>query len=132
MVTVKGLCMRAKSLQSCLTLCNHIDCSPPGSSVHRVLQSRIWEWVAISFSKRFVGQINLGNIGFHKTKQVSLVKGFSDFNKLIYIPKEETTNLLNLRALLCGAFCRTGVLHFGNLQSFPFFLFSLVPWFPYL
>ena len=40
----------AESLQSCLTLCNPIDSSPPGSSVHRILQARILEWVAISFS----------------------------------------------------------------------------------
>ena len=36
--------------QSCLTLCNPTDCSPPGSSVHGILQARILEWVAISFS----------------------------------------------------------------------------------
>ena len=35
----------AKSLQSCLTLCNPIDGSPPGSSVHRILQARILEWL---------------------------------------------------------------------------------------
>ena len=40
----------AKSLQSCLTLCNPMDCSPPGSSVHEILQARILEWVVISFS----------------------------------------------------------------------------------
>ena len=36
--------------QSCLTLCNPMDCSTPGSSVHGVLQARILEWVAIPFS----------------------------------------------------------------------------------
>ena len=36
-------CLRAKSLQSCLTLCHPVDCSPPGSSVHRILQARILE-----------------------------------------------------------------------------------------
>ena len=45
-------CMHAKSLQSCLTLCNPMDNSPSGSSVHGILQARILEWVAISFSKR--------------------------------------------------------------------------------
>ena len=40
----------AKSLQSCLTLCDPIDSSPPGSSVPGLLQARILEWVAISFS----------------------------------------------------------------------------------
>ena len=41
----------AKSLQLCLTLSNPIDSSPPGSSVPGILQARILEWVAISFSK---------------------------------------------------------------------------------
>ena len=40
-----------KSLQSCLTLCNPLDRSPPGSSVHGVSQARILEWVVISFSR---------------------------------------------------------------------------------
>ena len=40
----------AKSLQSCLTLCDHIDGSPPGSPVPGILQARTLEWVAISFS----------------------------------------------------------------------------------
>ena len=40
----------AKSLQSCPTLCGPIDGSPPGSSVPGILQERILEWVAISFS----------------------------------------------------------------------------------
>ena len=41
----------AKLLQSCPTLCNPMDLSPPGSSVHGILQARILEWVAISFSR---------------------------------------------------------------------------------
>ena len=41
----------AKSLQSCLTLCDPIDGSPPGSPVPGILQARILEWVAISFSR---------------------------------------------------------------------------------
>ena len=36
----------AESLQSCLTLCDPVDSSPPGSSVHGILQARILEWVA--------------------------------------------------------------------------------------
>ena len=41
-------CLRA---QSCLTLCDPMDCSPPGSSVHGVLQTTRLEWVAISYSR---------------------------------------------------------------------------------
>ena len=37
--------------QSCLTLCNPMDCSPPGSSVHGILQARILEWAANPFSR---------------------------------------------------------------------------------
>jgi len=40
----------AKLLQSCPTLCNPIDGSPPGSPVSGILQARTLEWVAISFS----------------------------------------------------------------------------------
>jgi len=40
----------AKSLQSCLTLCDPIDGSPSGSPIPGILQARILEWVAISFS----------------------------------------------------------------------------------
>ena len=40
----------AKSLQSCLTLCDPIDGSPPGSPVPGILQARTLEWVAIAFS----------------------------------------------------------------------------------
>ena len=41
----------AKSLQSCPTLCDPVDNSPPGSPVHGILQARILEWVAVPFSR---------------------------------------------------------------------------------
>ena len=44
-------CVRAKLLQSCPTLCGPMDCSPPGSSVHGILQARILEWVAMPSSR---------------------------------------------------------------------------------
>ena len=43
--------MHAKSLQFCLTLCNPMDYSPPGFSVHEILQARILEWVAVPSSR---------------------------------------------------------------------------------
>ena len=46
----KSMLCYAKSLQSCLTLCDPIDGSPPGSPVPGILQARTLEWVAISFS----------------------------------------------------------------------------------
>ena len=47
---VHGVVTAAKSLQSCPTLCDPIDGSPPGSLVPGILQARTLEWVAISFS----------------------------------------------------------------------------------
>ena len=50
-LSLKGRIATAiKSLQSCLTLCDPIDGSPPGSPISGILQARILEWVAISFS----------------------------------------------------------------------------------
>ena len=43
--------LRAKSLQSCLSLCDPMICSPPDSAVHGILQARILERVAVSFSR---------------------------------------------------------------------------------
>ena len=45
------VCMRTKWLQLCLTLCDPMDCSLPDSSVHGILQARIWRRVTIPFSK---------------------------------------------------------------------------------
>ena len=53
--SVSGMCIikehkkNAEVAQSCLTLCNPMDCSLPGSSIHGIFQARILEWVAISF-----------------------------------------------------------------------------------
>ena len=45
------VCVCVLVIQLCPTLCDPMDCSPPGSSVHRISQARILEWVAIPFSK---------------------------------------------------------------------------------
>ena len=44
-----GVCVLVAQL--CPALCEHMDCSPPGSSVHGILQARVLEWVAISSSR---------------------------------------------------------------------------------
>ena len=48
---VCGVCVCA---QSCLTLCDPMDCSPPGFSVHGIFQARILEWLAIFFSRDWI------------------------------------------------------------------------------
>ena len=52
----------AKSLQSCLTLCDPIDGSPPGSPVPGVLQARTLEWVAISFSNAWKWKVKVKSL----------------------------------------------------------------------
>ena len=50
-IYIYSVCVCAKLLQSCWTLCDPLDWSPSGSSVHGILQERILEWVAIPFSR---------------------------------------------------------------------------------
>ena len=56
-------CMKVKSenevAQSCPTLCDPMDCSPPGSSIPGILQARILEWVAISFSNAWKRKVKV-------------------------------------------------------------------------
>ena len=63
------MCMCAKSLQLCLTLCDPMDCSPPGSSVHGILQAKILEWVAVPFS-RASSQPQGSNLGLPHCRQM--------------------------------------------------------------
>ena len=50
-----GYCILVLVAQSWLTLCDPMDCSPPGSSVHGILQARVLEWGAIAFSNFDIG-----------------------------------------------------------------------------
>ena len=43
---------KSEVVQSCLTVSDPMDCNPPGSSIHGILEARVLEWVAISFSRR--------------------------------------------------------------------------------
>ena len=52
----------AKSLQSCLTLCDPTDGSPPGSAVPGILQARTLEWVAISFSNAWKWKVKMKSL----------------------------------------------------------------------
>ena len=52
----------AKSLQSCLTLCDPIDGSPPGSPIPGILQARTLEWVAISFSNAWKWKVKMKSL----------------------------------------------------------------------
>ena len=61
LVSFLELCY-AKSLQSCPTLCNPIDGSPPGSPIPGILQARTLEWVAISLSNARKGKVKVKSL----------------------------------------------------------------------
>ena len=75
----------AKSLQSCPTLCDPIDCSQPGSPVPGILQARTLEWVAISFSSAWKWKVKVKSLShvwvlstpWTAAYQASLSMGFS-------------------------------------------------------
>ena len=80
--TVPSLCVcvlssTAKSLQSCLTLCNPIDSSPPGSPIPGILQARTLEWVAISFSSSVPQSCPILSTSWTVTHRIPLSMGFS-------------------------------------------------------
>ena len=59
---LKAPAAAAKSLQSCLTLCDPIDGSPPGSTIPGILQVRTLEWVAISFSNAWKWKVKVKSL----------------------------------------------------------------------
>ena len=62
-------CMKVKSesefAQSCPTLSDPMDCSPPGSFVHGIFQARVLEWGAIAFSDTLASGRDLRNLSFY-------------------------------------------------------------------
>ena len=85
--------MHAKSLQSSLTLCDPMDYSLPGSPVHGISQAAILEWVAISFSTKYV-------IFAKFSWDISLAQG-DGWRKenLTQVGWEESVNMVNLNQL---------------------------------
>ena len=77
--------------QSCQTLCNPMDCSPPGSSVHGISQARILEWVAISFSR--------GSSQFSDRTQVSCIAG-----RLYHLRHQGSPYLAHGWVIWCNSF----------------------------
>ena len=122
--------------QLCPTLCDGVDCSPPGSSVHGILQARILGWVAVSYSKRSswprdrnthllyllhwqVDSLPLGPLGFPLTKTLtSLIMGYS-------YPWSWEVGKSDKRAhlLFVGALPGSSTHHFtGHMQCFSYLL----------
>jgi len=116
-------CMKVKSesevAQSCLTLSDPMDCSPPGSSIHGVFQARVLEWGAIAFP-----------IGWQSTMQTSFLREQSG-NKIIKLcvrkykvdhMNSEPTQAINARIRVKDMHSRPPA-RWGD--SFPFIIFSI-------
>ena len=77
--------------QSCSTLSDPMDCSPPGSSIHGIFKARVLEWVAIAFSLHTIEQGTIRNL-----KSTGDLKPVSDFDHTIlydtlWVNTRETT-----------------------------------------
>ena len=66
MYVISAAAAAAKSLQSCPTLCDPMDCSLPGSPVPGILQARTLEWVAVSFSSAGKWKVKVKSLAFSK------------------------------------------------------------------
>jgi len=80
-----GIYMSVSVIESCLTLCDPMDCSPPDSSIHGILQARILEWVAIPSSGRSWDLPNPGIEPGSSTLQADSLPSEPPENPYIYI-----------------------------------------------
>ena len=98
----------AKSLQSCLTLCDPIDISPPGSPVPGILQARTLEWVAISFSNawkwkvkvKLLSRVRLLATPWTTASQAPPSMGFSRQENWSGVPLPSPTSLRSVTSIM--------------------------------
>ena len=133
-----NLLLKVKALVvwSCLTLCDPMGCSPPGSSVHRILQARISEWVAIPFSRRssqprdrtWVSCIR--QILHHLGHQECPKRSCEGSKGLIYIVIIDwLTPWVNFWSLISvSLWCGWAWWHWGSLKPCPWVRFGDVRW----
>ena len=76
--------VRAKSFHSSVILCNSLDCSPPGSSVHGILQARILERVAMPFSR------DIPDPGIEPVSYISCIDRQAFFSLLFFFTTNTT------------------------------------------
>ena len=109
----------AKSLQSCPTLCDPIDGSPPASPVPGILQARTLEWVAISFSNAWKWKV--------KVKLLSRVQLLVTPWTVAHQTPPFVKRLKNKMILLCVCVCLKCLFFF--LFYYYFFYFTILYWF---
>ena len=107
-------CMRVKRdevTQSCPTLCDPMDCSPPGSSIHGIFWARVLEWGAIAFSnlrlsrqQLYCNVLELLMLGFAKRRLMTQKRPWCCTMKTFIFSSESTQKvfLLTQRSLKCS------------------------------
>ena len=107
----------AKSHQSCLTLCNPVDGSPPGSPVPGILQARTLEWVAISFSNAWKWKVKVKLLSRARLLSTPWTAAYQappsmGFSRQVYwsgvplpSPSKSTMKLKMLIAQSCSTLC---------------------------
>ena len=97
-------CLAVKSLQSCPTLCDPMDCSPPGSPIPGILQARTLEWVAISSSNAWKWKVKVKSLSrvrllaapWTAAHQAPWSMGFSRQEYWSWVPLPFPKNCLNI------------------------------------
>ena len=131
----------AKSLQSCPTLCNHIDGSPPGSAFPGLLQERTLEWVAISFSNAWKWKVKVKSLShvwlfvtpWTAAYQALLSMGFSRQEYWSGLPFPPPGDLPDpgVKPMSCLLYWQAGSLPLvplGSRIAIPTFVYSLTSW----
>ena len=111
----------AKSLQSCPTLCDPIDSSPPGSPVPGILQARTLEWVAISFSNAWKWKVKVKSLSrvrllatpWTAAHQAPLSMGFSRQEYWSGVPSPSPINTHALNIIPYSLFKKTLVMQYS-------------------
>ena len=96
------LCMCSKSLQLCLTLCDPMDCSGPGSSVHEISQARILKWAAMTSSRgssRSRGWTGVSSVQFSRSVMSDFV---TPWTASCQASPSITSSLVSLSLALAG------------------------------
>ena len=115
-----------KSLQSCPTLCNPMNCSPPGSSVHGILQARILEWVAMPSSRgssQLRDQTWISYVYLHwQVGSLPLVPPGKSLKKYLFSTiSSVVSSAVNFYDSLCTSWAESCKLHFPDSLVIHFF-----------
>ena len=117
-----GLCAHTQLLQSCLTLCNPMDCSPPGSSVHGIFLARILEWLTMPSSRA----ADPGNLPDPGSEPVSPSSPALEVDSLLLShrgsPLASVTSTFPCISSVLGVAAAS--CYFSSLDGFPVFCFA--------